>query len=81
MLEFMYELLDVNDEILPITTDVAYIKAILKDGNIIETQDNISNVADYDSAIEKIELLYPSIIPQITENIKKAIKNSDYIII
>jgi len=81
MLDFIKKLLVVEDNVLPITVEKAYIKAILKDGKIIEKQDNISNIVDYDSAIDKIELLNSAIIPKITENIKNAIKNSDYIII
>ncbi len=81
MLDFIKELLLVEDNVLPITTQEAYIKAILKNWEIIERQDNISNVAWYNSAISKIELLNNSVVPKITENIKNAIKSSDYIII
>ena len=81
MLNFIKELLIVDDNVLPITVEEAHIKAILKNWEIIERQDNISNVAWYNSAIDRIELLNDSIIPQITVNIKNAIKESDYIII
>ncbi len=81
MLEFMKNLLEVNGEVLPITIDKAWIKAILEDWKIIETQDNISNVADYNSTINKIDFLDENNLPKITGNIKKTIKNSDYIII
>ena len=80
MLEFMKKFLEVKDEVLPITVEEAYIKAILKNGEIIETQDKISNVANYNSAIEKLEIIWEK-KPKITKNIKKAIKKADYIII
>jgi uncharacterized cofD-like protein len=74
------EFLEVKDNVLPITVHEAYIKAILSNWKIIETQDKISNIVDYDSAIEKIEFIWEN-KPKITENIKNAIKNADYIII
>jgi len=81
ILNFMRKLLEVKSEVLPITTDEAYIKAILKNWEIIKTQDKISNIVDYNSTIEKIELLNNKIIPEITTQVKKSIKNADYIII
>jgi len=80
MLDFLKGFLEVKDEVLPVTVQEAYIKAILENWEIIETQDKISNVADYDSAIKNLELL-GNIKPKITDNIKNAIKNADYIII
>jgi uncharacterized cofD-like protein len=77
----MKEFLEVEDKVLPVTINEATIKAILKDWTIIETQDEISNVADYNSPIEKIEFLHKLAWIKTTENIKNAIKNADYIII
>ena len=81
MLSVMKTLLEVEDSVLPVTTQSCYIKAILQDGSVIKTQDKISNVADYKSTIKKIELLDLDIVPEITEKVKKAIKYSDYIIL
>jgi uncharacterized cofD-like protein len=77
----MKKFLVVNEQVLPITTDKASIKAILNDWTVIETQDKISNVVDYDASIKKIEFLDNNIFPSITKNIKETIKNADYIII
>jgi len=44
MLILMHRLLEVRAEIIPVTTKKAYIRAILGNGDIIETQDRISNV-------------------------------------
>jgi 2-phospho-L-lactate transferase/gluconeogenesis factor (CofD/UPF0052 family) len=43
-MEYMHKLLEVRANVIPVTTDKAYIQAKLKDGSIIESQDNISNV-------------------------------------
>jgi hypothetical protein len=47
MIEFMSFLLDVKANIIPVTTDKAFIKATLQNSQIIETQDHISNYPDY----------------------------------
>ncbi len=81
MLDFMKDFLEVEDGVLPITIEKATIKAILENWEIIKTQDKISNIVDYNSNIEKIELLDKISKPSITKNIKNTIKNADYIII
>ena len=81
MVEFMSFLLDVKWEVLPITEDKAFIKAILEDWDIIETQDKISNVVDYDSAIERIELMDNPENAKLNKWIKEVIEKADYIII
>lgn len=43
MVDFMHHFLKVRSRVIPVTTDSAYIQAILDDGTIIERQDNISN--------------------------------------
>lgn len=47
MMEFMHQFLRVRSEVLPVTTDSAFIQATLEDGTIIERQDNISNQVNY----------------------------------
>ena len=81
MIIVMRKLLDVRSEVLPVTEQEAYIKAVLRNWEIIESQDKISNIVDYNSAIERIELLNKKIIPEITNQVKKAIESSDYIVI
>jgi 2-phospho-L-lactate transferase/gluconeogenesis factor (CofD/UPF0052 family) len=44
MIAYMHDLLCVHSKVIPVTTDSAYIQATLKDGSIVERQDNISNV-------------------------------------
>lgn len=57
MMESMHELLEVESEIIPVTTDAAYIQATLGNGVTIHKQDNISNVCGYDSRIIKLSLM------------------------
>lgn len=81
MLELMHQLLDVGAEIIPVTTSKAYIKAILWNGEIIETQDRISNVAAYSSWIADLELMDDSKHAYQHKDVFRAIKKADYIII
>lgn len=81
MIKFMINLLEIDDKILPITTDPAYIKAILEDWTIIKNQDNISNIVEYKSKIDHLEIIDSHNLPTITNDVRNAIKNSDYIII
>jgi hypothetical protein len=46
MLRFMHDLVEAESTIIPVTTDRAYIRAILDNGEIIEKQDNIAH-AEY----------------------------------
>ncbi len=48
MVEFMHEFLLVGGNVIPVTTDKAFIQATLSDGTIIERQDHISNIPDYE---------------------------------
>ena len=81
MLEMMHKLLKVRAEIIPVTTKKAYIKAILWNGESIETQDRISNVASYTSGIADLQLMEDSKYAYQHKDVFKAIKKADYIII
>jgi len=81
MLEVMHDILEVEANIIPVTTQKAYIRAILWNGEIIETQDRISNVASYTAGIADIELMEDSKHAYQHKNVFKAIKQADYIII
>lgn len=81
MMNFMHNILEVKAEILPVTTDKAFIYAELENGEIIETQDNISNVSNYNSAIKKIDLMSNSSNAKLNEKINKTILDADFIII
>lgn len=81
MLLLMHKILDVKAEIIPVTTKKAYIRAILGNGQIIETQDRISNVASYTSGIADLELMENSRHAYQHKDVFKAIKKADYIII
>jgi len=81
MLEVMHHLLDVQAEIIPVTTRKAFIKAILGNGEVIETQDRISNVAAYSSGIADLQLMEDSKHAYQHKDVFKVIKKADYIII
>lgn len=81
MLEVMHDMLDVQAHIIPVTTKKAYIRAILGNGDIIETQDRISNAWGYTSGIADLELMEDSKHAYQHKDVFKAIKKTDYIII
>lgn len=81
MIDFMHDLLEVRWTIVPVTTCKAYIKAKLIDWTIIEKQDNISNVANYNSPIQNLELMSCSTDAKQEEKVKEAIKNADFIVV
>jgi len=81
MISFMHDLLDVKWKIIPVTTKRAYIKAILWNWEIINSQDRISNVADYNSWIADLELNDCSVDASHNKESHDAIIKSDYIII
>lgn len=81
MVEVMNSLLQLRGKVLPVTTQSAYIQAVLENGEIIETQDNISNVCDYSSHIQRLELMQNSKDAKRAGNIDEVIQNSDYIIL
>ena len=62
-------------------TKKAYIKAILWNGDIIETQDRISNVADYNAWIADLELMDCSIDATHNKQVHDAIVEADYLIV
>ncbi|MBS9784453.1 YvcK family protein [Candidatus Gracilibacteria bacterium] len=81
MLDFMHELLQVGGNIIPVTTKKAFIRAVLGNGEVIETQDRISNVAEYSSGIADLELMDSSLDATHHSKACEAIQNSDYILI
>lgn len=81
MLEYLSEYLQVCWEIIPVTFDRAIIQATLSNGQIIQTQDNISNVADYNDSIKKIELMECSQHAKINRKVLDSLYHTDIIII
>ena len=81
MLFFMQELLESKWEIIPITTDKAFLEAVLENGEIIKNQDNISNGVSYSSKIKKLRLMKWSENAKNNYNTDSSIENADYIII
>ena len=81
MLEYMHQILEVHGNIIPVTTQKAYIRAILWNGDIIETQDQISNIASYTSGIADFELAEDSVHAYQHKNVSHVIEDADYIII
>ena len=81
MISFMHDLLEVNGNIIPVTTKRACIRAILWNGEIIESQDRISNVADYNSWIADLELMDCSADATHNSQVHDTIVKSDFIIV
>ncbi|MCD5385350.1 2-phospho-L-lactate transferase CofD family protein [Candidatus Gracilibacteria bacterium] len=81
MIDFMHELLEVRGKVIPVTTKRAYIKAILGNGEVVNNQDRISNVADYNSGIADLELKECSKGANHNISVHKAIINADYIVV
>ncbi|MCP4524106.1 MAG: hypothetical protein GY828_07860 [Candidatus Gracilibacteria bacterium] len=81
MLDFMHKLLEVKGNIIPVTTTQAKIKAILGNGDIIESQDRISNVADYTSGIAGLELCECSKFAAQHLGVHDAIIGAKYIVV
>lgn len=81
MLSLMHEILEVEGNIIPVTTKKAYIRAILGNGEAIETQDRISNVAAYTSGIADLELMEDSQHAYQHKDVFKAVKQAEYILI
>ena len=81
MLQVMHKILEVQAEIIPVTTQKAYIRAVLGNGEVIETQDRISNVASYSSGIADLELMEDSKHAYQHRDVFRAIRQADYIVI
>lgn len=81
MMDAMHTLLEVKSNIIPVTTDAAYIQATLGNGVIIEKQDNISNVCGYDSRIIKLSLMEGSHGARYAWGLVRALTGVDYIIL
>lgn len=77
----MHHFLKVRSRVIPVTTDSAYIQAILDDGTIIERQDNISNNLWYSGRIVKLELMEGSHEARQSKAVANAITAADYIVI
>lgn len=80
VMDILHTIFLVRWTIIPVTFDEATIRAELENGEIIETQDKISNEVNYDSNIKNISLL-DWLTPQINPNIREKIDSADYIII
>ena len=81
MLEVMHEILEVRADIIPVTTSRAYIQAVLWNGEVIESQDRISNVAAYSSWIADLKLMEDSKHAYQHKDVFKSIKKADFIVI
>ena len=58
VMDAMHDMLDVDGHVIPVTCDKALIQAITRDGQIVPTQDTISNHPElYTGPIEKLELV------------------------
>ncbi len=81
MIDFMHDLLEVKAKVVPVTTKKARIRAILWNGEIIESQDRISNVAEYSAGIADLELADCSAWASRNTQVHEAIVQADYILV
>ena len=81
MIDFMHKLLEVRGKVIPVTTKKARIRAILWNGDIIESQDRISNVAEYSAGIADLELSDCSTNASYHSAVHETIIKSDYILV
>jgi uncharacterized cofD-like protein len=81
MIDFMHNLLDVRGKVIPVTTKKARIRAILWNGDIIESQDRISNVAEYSAWIADLELSDCSTGASHDTQVHESIVWADYILV
>ena len=81
MLHIMHDILKVQANIIPVTTSKANIRAVLWNGEIVETQDHISNVASYTSGIADLELMDCSADAEHHSRVTHVIAEAEYIII
>ena len=81
MIDFMHNLLDVRWKVIPVTTKKARIRAILWNGDIIESQDRISNVAEYSAWIADLELADCSTGASHNNEVHESIVWADYILV
>ena len=81
MIDFMHKLLEVSWKVIPVTTKKAYIRAILWNWEVIESQDRISNVANYNSGSADLELMDCSLWATHNSDVHNAIINADFIVI
>lgn len=81
MIDFMHKLLEVRGKVVPVTTKKARIKAILWNWEIVESQDRISNVAEYSAGIADLQLSDCSTEASHHSQVHNAIMNADYILV
>jgi len=81
VMDFMHNLLRVEAKVIPVTTDRALIEVVLENGQIIQTQDAISNWADYNSRVQEVRLMECSTDATYNVDIETCLVDTDYIII
>ena len=81
MIQFMHNLLEVRWKVIPVTTKKARIRAILWNGETIESQDRISNVAEYSAGIADLELADCSTWASHDNKVHESIIQADYIVV
>lgn len=77
----LHKILNVKWTIIPVTTDKAFIEAVLEDWSILKSQDHISNIPDYNSKIKSLQLADNSKNARCDKRIKTALREADLIII
>lgn len=82
VMDAMHDILDVDGQVIPVTCDKALIQAITRDGQIIKTQDVISNHPElYTGPIDKLELMDDSRNANMNPIIPVLTQDANYIIV
>lgn len=81
MMSFLSAMMEVKGDVFPVTVDRAFIFAELWNLELIESQDRISNIADYKAPVDSIYLLRDSNNAKLNERLEDIILEADYIII
>ncbi len=81
VMDFVHNLLKVEAQVIPVTTDRALIEVQLENGQIVQTQDAISNGADYSSRVTEVRLMECSLDATHNVDIETSLNDADYIVI
>lgn len=82
VMDAMHDIFDVDGQVIPVTCDKALIQAITRNGQIVKTQDVISNYPDlYAGPIDKLEFMDGSKDAKMNPLIPSITQDADYIIV
>ena len=81
VMDFMHNLLKVEAQVIPVTTDSALIEVELENWEVVQTQDAISNWVDYDTPIKEVRLMEESKEAIHNVDIESSLQDADFVII